>query len=82
MKRTRAQAVPEDDETRPTTDVWADGGAPMAEAVSFSGYGRSKLYELMDAGEIPFAKVGRRRIVARRGLRSFLERSEAAPKTK
>ncbi|MCL4684961.1 helix-turn-helix domain-containing protein [Myxococcota bacterium] len=58
--------------------VWADGGASLAEAARFSGLGRSKLYQLMDDGKLPYTKVGRRRILARRGLVAMLERSAAA----
>jgi hypothetical protein len=44
----------------------------IAEAVRFAGIGRSTLYGEMDAGRVAFAKVGRRRVVARRSLVSLL----------
>lgn len=42
------------------------------EAVRVSGIGRSTLYELMRAGEIPYRCVGRRRLVLMDGLRRYL----------
>ncbi len=58
-------------------DVWRDGGLSIAEAVRFSGVGRSKLYVEMDMGKLPFTKIGRRRVVARRGLVDLLAQGTA-----
>lgn len=58
--------------TAGASDAWQDGGMTIAEAVSFAGVGRSTIYGLMDAGRLPYTKVGRRRVVARRGLVALL----------
>ena len=39
------------------------GAVTVGEATRFSGIGRSSLYELMTAGELPFTKVGARRLI-------------------
>jgi len=69
MARRNAAAAPE---VGPADDVWMDGGLTVAEAVRFAGVGRSTLYGEMEAGRLPYSKVGRRRIVARRGLVALL----------
>ncbi|MFX1757256.1 helix-turn-helix transcriptional regulator [Rhodococcus sp. As11] len=40
------------------------------------GIGRSKLYELMDAGEIRSVKIGRNRLVPESAIVEFIERLE------
>ncbi len=52
--------------------VWQDGGLTIAEAVRFAGVGRSTLYGAMEEGRLAYTKVGRRRVVARRGLVELL----------
>jgi excisionase family DNA binding protein len=42
-----------------------------------TGLGRSKLYQLMDAGEIRSVKVGKRRLIPVSALREFVARLEA-----
>jgi excisionase family DNA binding protein len=57
------------DTARPVrAELFADGAVTVAEAVRFSGIGRTHLYDLMADGRLPFAKVGSRRLIARRGL--------------
>lgn len=54
----------------------------IATACEFVGCGRSKLYELLDAGELESVKLGRRRLVPEDALDEFVERlrsSQAAP---
>ncbi|PHR19478.1 MAG: excisionase [Sphingopyxis sp.] len=46
---------------------------PMA--IKMTGIGRSKLYELIGAGEIETIKVGSSRLVIVESLREFVERS-------
>ena len=53
-------------------EAFAEGAVTVAEASRFSGIGRTQLYALMGAGLLPFAKVGARRLVARRGLIDLL----------
>jgi excisionase family DNA binding protein len=48
---------------------------PMA--VKMTGIGRSKLYELISAGEITAIKVGSSRLVIVESLKDFVERQRA-----
>jgi excisionase family DNA binding protein len=45
-----------------------DGVMDLWAAAEFTGLGRSKLYELMDAGQLPFVRIGRTRRIPRRAL--------------
>jgi len=47
-------------------------------AASLIGIGRTKLYELLDAGRIPSQKCGRRRLITVKALEAFLDSGEAA----
>ncbi len=49
-------------------ELVADGLVRIAEAERFSGLSRSKLYELMEAGELAYVKLGRARRIPRRVL--------------
>jgi excisionase family DNA binding protein len=61
------------DTARPArAELFADGAVTVAEAVRFSGIGRTHLYDLMTAGRIAFVKIGSRRLIARRGLIDLL----------
>lgn len=55
-------------------DLLEHGCVNINEAVRITGLGRSVLYQRMDAGEIRYVKVGRRRLVPRLALKAFLER--------
>ncbi len=46
----------------------ADGLMSLKEAAEFLSISRSKLYEQMDHGELPFVKLGRFRRVPRRAV--------------
>jgi excisionase family DNA binding protein len=50
------------------TDLVADGLVTVQEAAEFVSISRSKLYELMDTGELVYVKIGRSRRVPRRAL--------------
>ena len=56
----------------PPTEVLADGCLAIPEAVRFSGLSRSTLYKAMEAGELPFVKIGRRRLLPRQALVQWL----------
>lgn len=49
-------------------DLVADGLVGNPEAGEFLSVSRSKLYELMDSGDLPFVKLGRSRRIPRRAL--------------
>jgi excisionase family DNA binding protein len=48
-------------------------GLSVAEACAIAGISRSKLYELIAAGDLVARKLGRRRIILRRDLSRFLD---------
>lgn len=48
------------------------------EAVAASGIGRTKLYDLMRAGELKPAKIGTRTLIRRKDLEALIERKLAA----
>lgn len=61
-------------------EVIADGLARVPEAARFLSLGRSKLYELMDAGELAYCKFGKARRIPWRALRTLAAESlMAAP---
>ena len=49
-------------------EVVADGLLRISDASKFLGLSRSKLYQLMDRGELPFVKIGRARRIPRRAV--------------
>jgi excisionase family DNA binding protein len=51
---------------------------PIPEACAEIGIGRSKLYQLIQAGEIEAIRLGKRRLVVRESLIAFIERLRAA----
>lgn len=48
-----------------------------SEAARLVGLGRTKLYELMGSGELPFIKIGTRRLIRVRDIEAFLDRQQA-----
>jgi excisionase family DNA binding protein len=54
--------------------VVADGFASTREASEFLSVSRSKLYALMDSGDLQFAKFGKSRRVPWQSLRAFAAR--------
>src|SRR4051812_34658903 len=59
----------ERDETR--EQLMSDGLDRIETAGRFLGISRSRVYELMDAGELKFVKIGRSRRIPRRALIEF-----------
>ena len=55
-----------------------DGLDRVEEAGRFLEISRSRTYELMDAGELPFVKIGRSRRIPHRALVEFAARSLSA----
>jgi excisionase family DNA binding protein len=49
-------------------DLVAEGLLTVQEAADFLSVSRSKLYELMDHGELEFVKIGRSRRIPRRAV--------------
>jgi len=49
-------------------ELVADGLLTVRECAEFLHLSRSKIYELMDAGELCFAKLGRSRRIPRRAV--------------
>ena len=47
---------------------------PVPEAGQMLGLGRSRIYELIDAGAIQSLKIGKRRLVIVESLKSFVQR--------
>lgn len=54
------------------SELLIDGAMQVAEAVTWSGIGRSRLYVAMNCGALPFLKVGSRRLIPKAGLRDYL----------
>lgn len=50
----------------------------VSEASVMTSLGRSKLYELLAAGEIESVKVGKRRLIPAQALETFVERLRSA----
>jgi excisionase family DNA binding protein len=51
-----------------SAELVADGLLTVKECAEFLHLSRSKIYELMDAGELCFAKLGRSRRIPRRAV--------------
>jgi excisionase family DNA binding protein len=52
--------------------ITLDGAVDLHGATAFTGLGRTKLYSLMDRGDLTFVKVGKRRLIPRSELRRLL----------
>jgi excisionase family DNA binding protein len=66
------------------SDVDPGGLMRVREAAAFLGLSRSKLYALMEAGELRFAKIGKSRRIPRTELEKLVERHivpEARPES-
>jgi excisionase family DNA binding protein len=46
---------------------------PIPDAAETLGIGRSRLYELMDSGQIESVHIGRRRLVPAQALEAYVE---------
>jgi excisionase family DNA binding protein len=55
-----------------------DGALRVAEAVKFSGLGRTALYEAMENNDLPYFKVGAARLIPRLALIQYLANEAAA----
>jgi excisionase family DNA binding protein len=51
-----------------------EGFVTVREAAEYLRLCRAKLYQMMDAGDLPYAKFGKSRRIARRDLVEFAER--------
>jgi len=58
----------------PAPGITDDGFVNVREAAAFLAISRAKLYQLLDAGDIRFAKIGRARRIPRKELRAYAER--------
>ena len=64
-----SDSMPGDSTTpRDRAELLADGLVTVQEAAQFLSISRSKLYDLMDNGELVFVKLGRSRRIPRRAL--------------
>jgi hypothetical protein len=54
--------------------------ATIPEFRRISGIGRSRIYELLDAGELESIYIGARRLILIDSYRQLIERQRAAPK--
>ena len=54
--------------------IVADGLMTISEATEFLSISRSKLYEMMDKGELAYVKLGRCRRIRRRELTDLVSR--------
>ena len=52
--------------------------APINEFCVLSGLGRTKVYEMLDGGELDSIKVGKRRLILIDSYRQLIERQRAA----
>jgi excisionase family DNA binding protein len=52
-----------------------EGLARIREAVKFLGICRSKIYYMMDAGSLPYCRIGRARRIPWRAIRQLAENS-------
>lgn len=49
-----------------------DGTMNVKDAVAFTGFGKSVIYEAMDDGTLPHVQRGRRKVIPRRALIEWL----------
>ena len=62
--------------------VIEDGFVKVPEAARFLNLSRAKVYLLMDAGELAYAKFGRSRRIPRRALMQYASHCLVPPSTK
>jgi excisionase family DNA binding protein len=58
----------------PADELLAEGALEVPEASIFSGLTRTNLYEHMQRGELPFVKIGKRRLIPKRALVELLKK--------
>lgn len=61
----------------PAEDLAAQGYMKINEAVKFSTLSRATLYAMMDRGELPYSKIGGRRLIPIAGLKAAIARGMA-----
>ena len=49
----------------------------VSEAAEVSGLGRTTLYTLMNSGQLPYTKIGKRRVIPSAGLQALVDPSGA-----
>jgi excisionase family DNA binding protein len=64
-------STPGDGRKQPDPDMLADGFTGVTQAAEYLGISRSKIYAIMDSGELAYAKFGKARRIPRRALREF-----------
>lgn len=62
-------------------ELVSDGLCTVKEAVEFWGVKKSLVYSLMERGEIPYVRIGRRRLIPRRFLIQFAAENLVARNT-
>jgi excisionase family DNA binding protein len=55
-----------------TSDLFAEGSVRPNAATKEFGVGKTQLYDWMQAGILPFAKIGRMRLIPRAALKKLL----------
>jgi excisionase family DNA binding protein len=71
MSTALAEKSPQNGEAR---TIVADGLMTVTEAAEYLSISRSKLYQMMDSGELPYVKLGRCRRIQRRDLIDLVSR--------
>jgi excisionase family DNA binding protein len=66
--------MPTDEDQQQLTLV-GEGFMRVPQAAEFLGVSRSTVYELMDKGQLPYAKFGRSRRIPKRALMEFAAQS-------
>jgi excisionase family DNA binding protein len=60
-------------------DVLQDGFVPVGAAAKFLGISRAKVYQLMDSGDILYAKFGKSRRIPLRALHRYAQNCLVGP---
>ncbi len=58
-------------------EICADGALTLEAAIEFTGLSRSTLYELMGSADLPYTRVGGRRLIPKRALVEMLAKGIA-----
>jgi excisionase family DNA binding protein len=58
--------------TKTVADLMAKGTVTIAQAVKDYGIGRSRIYELMMDGELPYSQIGARRLIPRVAIEKLI----------
>ncbi len=63
---------------RAAEELVSDGRLSVEQAIELTGLSRSELYARMKAGDLPFTKDGKRRLIPRRALVTMMARTHLA----